>query len=137
VRGDQDKWTAAKQSAHERFQIDDPRVLAPVGAVDFPRRLRDLGTHQEQVPPHSPGDLVAIRFGEIRKGDSQILVDHVLADSQHAAEESRQNFGPALANLEGHGLHDRGKNPHDEVDAEIDSSLPHGLESFPKVRSHK
>ena len=125
VAGNEDEWPAAKERADELFLVDDVRMLAPVSLVNLAWRLRDFRNHQDEVPPHFPGDSVAFFGGHAGKGDPQVLVDDVAAKTQDAGEEGGKDFGAPLARWQRQCLNGRNQHADDEVDHEINCCAPH------------
>ena len=103
------------------LQVDDSRMIAPVRAVDFAGRLRNLGAHQEQVPPHPPGDIARARASaRLGKAMRRFSSTTLRANSQNATEERGQYFCAALTNLERQRLDDARRTRGPKINGVVD-----------------
>ena len=85
--------------------------------------------------PHSPSQAAPLGGLHVRKGVLQVLVNDLPADLQNRRHQRGQMGGQPIAALDPHRLNDTEKNPHKQINQEIEGTFgQQEAKSFPCER---
>ena len=80
------------------------------------------------MPPHLPGDGVALVGRHVGKRDAKIFFDDMPANAEHAAHERGREFRKPFARLQRQRLNEGDQDADDQIHAEINCFSPHAAD---------